>query len=176
MEQSKTETPRSTPKDQRRDLHSTINMCDVTGATPICRGATKNPWNQGIEFENYKRRCVECVVGTPIRLEHQLADGSFEVDGKNCDLCGTRGVTWMCKDCKRVLCFDENRTKLLRDMLRTDDSDRLCGMAPEFKFKQTKFQNTQPKKLAGRTLGDLQTFPAPHLDPKDVEPGPPLVR
>lgn len=113
--------------------HSIMGSVDVTGATPICRGATKNPWNQGIEFENYKRRCVECVVGTPIRLEHQLADGSFEVDGKNCDLCGTRGVTWMCKDCKRVLCFDENRTKLLRDMLRTDDSDRLCGMAPEFK-------------------------------------------
>lgn len=112
--------------------HSIMGPVDVTGATPISRGASKNPRRPGPEFESYKRRCIECVVGTPMRLSRQKSNGTFKFDGKTCDLCGSRGVPWMCRDCKRVLCFDEDRTAVLREKLKTTAADRLCEMAPEF--------------------------------------------
>jgi hypothetical protein len=38
----------------------------------------------------------------------------------------------MCRDCKRVLCFDVNHTEVFRDKLRSDEGDNLCSMVPAF--------------------------------------------
>ena len=122
---------------QRFDInHSIMGPVGTTSATPLGRGARKELKNQGSAYEAYKRRCVECVVGTPIRLVRQMPNQSFELDKRNCDLCGHRGVTWMCRDCKMILCFDSDRTKLLREKLRSDEGDKIRSMAPEFESLQ----------------------------------------
>ena len=113
--------------------HSILSPVATTGGTPMDRGAAKNRKNPGPECEAFKRRRVACNVGCPIKILYRLDNGAFKHHQKECDLCGQRGVSWMCRDCKSCFCFDIDRTEKLRNMLRTEpEAQRLRSMAPEF--------------------------------------------
>ena len=120
-------------KEKRFDVdESILNSVSTTNATPIGRGARKDPKNPGRGHEAYMKRCDECKVGTPMRLLKQIEDGTFVHDKHNCYLCNQRGISWMCRECKRILCFDVDRTAAIRDILRSDKGDKLRKMVPNF--------------------------------------------
>ena len=146
-----------TNKDKRFDIdESILNVVSTTNATPIGRGAKKNIKNPGRELEAYLKRCDECKVGKPMRITKQnKEDETFDLDRHNCDLCGKRGVSWMCRDCKRVLCLDVDRTQVIRDLLKTDKGDKLRKMVPAFaelRRDDAPAYYCQAGKLKGQTV------------------------
>ena len=114
-------------KHKRFDVdHSIIGAVPTTHATPIDRGAKKNIKNPGREYEAYKNRCDGCKVGKSMRVMRQMADGTIDHIWHNCDLCGSQGQSWMCRECWQILCFDADRTEKIKKMLQSDEhGDRL---------------------------------------------------
>jgi len=89
------------------------------------KAATIRHENYG-DIINRNNACVGCSV--------RLYDDSKVAKNKKvgyktmalvCDLCGTRGVSTFCTGCKRVLCYDVDRSKQLDERLRGGDGDRL---------------------------------------------------
>jgi hypothetical protein len=109
--------------------HEILGKAGVTGLTPLGRGRSKAAT---IRHENYgdivnrNNKCAGCSA--------RLYDDSKPTKSKKvgfttkshvCDLCGTRGVSTFCTGCKRILCYDADRSKQLDDRLRGPDGERL---------------------------------------------------
>ena len=56
---------------------------------------------------------------------------SFRTAENKCDLCKSRGVSWICTGCKRVLCVDKDRSKEILERLQdADEGPIICRRFP----------------------------------------------
>ena len=106
-----------------------------TGATPIGKGKVRNPKNPNpLNHKKFEKRCRQCH-GKPSRMVHRAERGKRlgELVEKflDCAMCGQR-TGWLCFGCKRPLCFDQDRQKVLRDKLKSDQGDNLRKKYPAF--------------------------------------------
>lgn len=119
-------------KKARFDIdHSVLGGTGITGATPLGRGTTKNPRKRSLENLAFRSRCKSCH-GFPMRtgrlIQKRGIDNKISLTRGTCDLCGAR-CAYMCFGCKQVLCFNEDRSEEIKELLQTDP-DKINRVAP----------------------------------------------
>ena len=63
-----------------------------------------------------------------------IGDGNpedFKTGGRVCTLCGSKEVSTLCYECKRVLCFGKDRSKKIIKLLKDNkEGPKLCRLFP----------------------------------------------
>ena len=115
--------------------HTVLGGLKDTGVTPFGKGKGKLSLEKKDNYQEYKNRCDNCT-GCAMRIfkPNVAADGKinrFSLGERCCDLCGTRAVSWMCTGCKRVLCFDKDRSEaILKRLQHKNDGPKLRERFP----------------------------------------------
>lgn len=99
--------------------HSLIGRVGVTGATPFDKGKSKASVLHHPNYQEYNERIENCT-GFPVRFYNEVDDGGFKAGSRNCEMCASRAVSWMCIGCKQVLCFDKDRSEEVLARLKDD--------------------------------------------------------
>lgn len=116
--------PRFDPQRQttrvQRD-HSILGSIGSTGATPLGRGKSKIAATNHTNYDDLVQRYTNCT-GNITRIYRRATDGEgFVLKNGTCDLCGQKNIITMCVGCKRVLCFDKDRSSKILARLRGND-------------------------------------------------------
>ena len=129
----KTPAPQFVPSDKEKRFavdHSVFG--GSTGFTPLGKGKGIGRAKQSLALESnashsiVKERNDKCT-GFIGRIYERNEDGTFKKDRRHsCDLCKARNVTTICAGCKRVLCFDIDRSEAIIKLLEDkEEGERL---------------------------------------------------
>lgn len=94
-------------------MNRVLDALPKSNATPFGRGKSKKDLENRDSFEAYAENTKKCI-GKPFRFYTKDKNDTFKTGSRVCDLCGSRGVSFICTGgCKRVLCLEKDRSELI---------------------------------------------------------------